>query len=126
MSCSHLAQVRYGEAECGSVSRAGIHVVPDKKDDLQQLGKGLAFPELLAGSCHSHHIWLDVVQLLLKLQLEQDGLKSWHQTLHTGHLEKPEYRGLKGSSFSGGYQRVNVLTLTEFMYLFLAMKRALH
>ncbi|PWA22241.1 hypothetical protein CCH79_00012652 [Gambusia affinis] len=55
-------------------------------------------------SCHSHQIWLDVVLLLLKLQLELDGLKPWHQSLHTGHLEKPEYGGLEGPSWCSGCQ----------------------
>lgn len=78
-TCSYLAQIRYGEAEGLAVTRASIHIVSDEQDELQQLGEALARPELLTGRGHRHHIGLDVVQLLLKLQLEQDGLKPSHQ-----------------------------------------------
>lgn len=93
----HLAQVWYGEAECCSIARARIHIIPNKEDDLQQPGECITFPKLFASCCHRHHIRLDVVQLFLKLQLEQDGLKPWHQPLHTGHLEKQE-RGIRDHS----------------------------
>lgn len=93
----HLAQVWYGEAECCSIARARIHIIPNKEDDLQQPGECITFPKLFTSCCHRHHIRLDVVQLFLKLQLEQDGLKPWHQPLHTGHLEKQE-RGIRDHS----------------------------
>lgn len=86
-TCFYLAQIRYGEAERLAVTRAGIHVVANEQDELQQLGEALARPELLTGRGHRHHVRLDVVQLLLKLQLEQDGLKPFHQFSDAGHLE---------------------------------------
>lgn len=63
----HLAQVWYGEAKRLAIAGAGIQEVADEEDDLQQLGEGLAVPHLLARRRHRHHIWLEVVQLFLKL-----------------------------------------------------------
>lgn len=84
----HLAKVWDGETKSAAVSGASIHVIPNKEYDLQQLRESFTFPELLAGCGHRHHIWLYVVQLLLKLQLELDGLKPRHQSLHTWYLDK--------------------------------------
>lgn len=83
---SHLAQVTDAEAEGLGVARAGVHEVAHQQDDLQQLGEGLALAKFLTGGRHRHHVWLQVVELLVKLELEEDGVQTWHQTLDRADL----------------------------------------
>jgi len=82
----YLAQVGDGESEGHAIAGAGVHVVAHQQDDLQQLGERLALAQLLAGRRHRHHVGLDVVQLLLELQPEEDGLETRLQPLHARHL----------------------------------------
>lgn len=72
----YLAEEADVEAECLSISGASVHVIPDQKHHLQEHAETFALLYLLAGECHVHDIWTDVVHLLLKRQLEQNPVQS--------------------------------------------------
>lgn len=75
----------------------------------------MALGELLTGCSHRHHVGLDVVQLLLKLQLEQDGLKPHLQLLHGGHLARVERTG-SGDEMLSEYGQVCVVGILKGIF----------
>lgn len=87
---SHLTERTQVKAIRLGVSRTCIHVIPQQQDELQQLAKGTALPDFIAGGINRHDIWTEVVHLLFKLYAEEDVAEARTQTLYTAHLQKHE------------------------------------
>ncbi|TNN59938.1 hypothetical protein EYF80_029842 [Liparis tanakae] len=68
-----------------------------QQHQLQQAAEGTALPDLIASGVYSQDIWTQVVDLLLKLQPEEDVAEARTQALHAAHLEEEgQRRGVGG------------------------------
>lgn len=88
-AASYLAEEADVEAKSLGIPGASVHVVPHQQHQLQELAEAFALLHLLTGERHVHDVRPDVVELLLKGQLEQDAVEARPQQLYRAHL----YRG---------------------------------
>lgn len=90
LSCSnplaHLTEKADTEAKGTSIPGASIHIISDKQGNLQEAREVLALSQLFACSSHGNNLWLDILHLLTKLELEEDSIEARPQAGHSAHL----------------------------------------
>lgn len=83
---AHLAEGTEVKAERLGIAGTCVQVVAQQQHKFQQAAKGAARLDFIAGGVYSQNIWTQVVDLLVKLQSEEDVVESWAQSLHAAHL----------------------------------------
>lgn len=85
---AHLTKEADVEAKSTSIPGASIHIVSDKQGYLQEAREVLALSHLLTRGSHRDDLGLDVLHLLPKLQLEEDGVEARPQAGYCTHLRR--------------------------------------
>lgn len=82
----HLTKEADIEAKGSSIPGARIHIVSNEQCELQEAREVLTLPQLLACRSDRYNLWLDILNLLTELELEEDGIEARPKTGNRAHL----------------------------------------